>query len=270
MTECPHCHREIEINEINHGTLFNCPLCNAVYFVGWDGQPELPPTAEEMAAENIAEAVSGDPGSADSSGTGASIHVENAFIALESGNDDVIIDNSTYESGNEDLEGVQHNAPAETVFGPMPTDADGLPESLESSVDTAGYESGEMDTDPIPAGDYDFSQPLGDQPVAGADNLADEPGFADVTKFANSQADAGPMTYSLKITGIDSGKIYGQLKEALSDSRFGWDVPDLMKTVKNGTLNLKGLNPAKAFVVVNRIKYLPLQISWRQDVLSAP
>ncbi len=41
MVECPKCHGSIEIGETNFGTLFTCSLCSGLFFVGWDGQPEL-------------------------------------------------------------------------------------------------------------------------------------------------------------------------------------------------------------------------------------
>ena len=42
MAECPQCHSSIQISEQSFGTLFTCPACSAVYFVGWDGVPERP------------------------------------------------------------------------------------------------------------------------------------------------------------------------------------------------------------------------------------
>ena len=41
MAACPVCHGEIPITDQNYGTLLSCPLCRAVFFVGWDGQPEI-------------------------------------------------------------------------------------------------------------------------------------------------------------------------------------------------------------------------------------
>lgn len=41
MVECPKCHGTIEISEASFGALFTCHLCRGLFFVGWDGQPEL-------------------------------------------------------------------------------------------------------------------------------------------------------------------------------------------------------------------------------------
>ncbi len=115
---------------------------------------------------------------------------------------------------------------------------------------------------------YDFSQTLDytpEVPVGGTPDTAD---FSDVTDFANTNTVSGPLTYMVIIEGIESSRLLMQLKEAMMDSRFGWDVAELLTHVGGGRLILQGLSPAKASVLINRIKYLSFKISWRQDVLS--
>lgn len=53
MSSCPSCHGQILIAEANFGTLLACPLCSSIFFVGWDGQPELSanPVVEEPSTE---------------------------------------------------------------------------------------------------------------------------------------------------------------------------------------------------------------------------
>ena len=57
--------------------------------------------------------------------------------------------------------------------------------------------------------------------------------------------------------------------EALTDTRFGWDADELMGRVSSGSLTIKGLNPTKASILVNRIKYLPVELEWKQEVFNA-
>lgn len=121
---------------------------------------------------------------------------------------------------------------------------------------------------------YDFSQPLDqasvEEPsVDHAANPMSSADFSDVMEFANSNANVGPLSYAVIIEGIESSHLLIQLKEAMTDSRFGWDVAALLEQVGGGRLVLSGLSPAKASVLVSRIKYLPLKISWRQDVLAS-
>ncbi|HWU45099.1 MAG TPA: hypothetical protein VN132_16715, partial [Bdellovibrio sp.] len=110
-----------------------------------------------------------------------------------------------------------------------------------------------------------FNEPPMQIPTSGVSDTAD---FNDVTDFANTTASVGSLTYVVVIDGIDSSQLVYQLKEAMTDSRFGWDVAETLAQMSGGRLVLTGMNSAKAAVLINRIKYLPFKISWRQDVLS--
>lgn len=93
--------------------------------------------------------------------------------------------------------------------------------------------------------------------------------FSDVLAFGNSDADVSTFKYVVTIEGIDSSKLRHDLAIAMSDTRFGWDPNDLISQITQERLVLTDLSTAKAFVLINRIKYLPLKIFWRQDVLSS-
>ena len=54
MAQCPSCQSSIEIGPQHHGALYNCTHCNAVFFVGWDGQPEMPEVHEPIPVEPVA------------------------------------------------------------------------------------------------------------------------------------------------------------------------------------------------------------------------
>lgn len=118
---------------------------------------------------------------------------------------------------------------------------------------------------------YDFSQTLdvtSEANFEAAQNVSDSSDFSDVTDFANADNTSGPISYTLTIEGIDTAKLTSDLKEAMMDSRFGWDVEEIFTKKNKDTLVLNSLSPAKASILVSRIKYLPLKISWRQDVLT--
>ena len=115
---------------------------------------------------------------------------------------------------------------------------------------------------------YDFNSRLDESPVDAPMINNNEADFSDVTDYANSNTLAGPLTYTLTIEGLDSNSLIAQLRESMTDSRFGWDVDGLLGSLKKDRLVLQGVSPAKASVLISRIKYLPLKISWRQDVLS--
>ena len=76
----------------------------------------------------------------------------------------------------------------------------------------------------------------------------------------------GAISYCVRIQNIDTKEVRILLMEALSDSKFQWDVREVMRTIKNGELELRNLNPVKASVIVQRTRLLPVKISWKQDV----
>ncbi|UYL10335.1 hypothetical protein B9G69_007045 [Bdellovibrio sp. SKB1291214] len=97
---------------------------------------------------------------------------------------------------------------------------------------------------------------------------SDDSNFADVLEFANANTNSGNFSYAVIVEGIDSSHLVHQLREAMTDSKFGWNVSELLTHIGGGRLVITGLSPAKASVFINRIKYLPFKVSWRQDVLS--
>lgn len=115
---------------------------------------------------------------------------------------------------------------------------------------------------------YDFNQPLDNNVIPIIPATPDTNDFSDVTDFGNASAAVGPLAYTLIIEGIESSLLLKELREAMMDSRFRWDVSGILQQVRGGRLVITGLDPAKAAVFLGRIKYLPFKLSWRQDVLS--
>ena len=89
--------------------------------------------------------------------------------------------------------------------------------------------------------------------------------------FANSevsQAKDGLLSFSILISGIDSKELRESLRQALEDGRFGWNAGILMGRIRKGCLRLDNVSPVKATILVNRIKRLPLTISWEQYAIT--
>lgn len=195
MVNCPHCHQENKISEEHHGTLFTCPLCQGVYFVGWDGLPEQQ-----------------DPV------------------------DPALVEPFTFPHARPPVES---EPPAET--------------ENPSSFEPLGMDAN------IPATDFSL------EPIV---STTDAPNMQEVVDFANSNEVESALTYSVCIRGIDIADTREKVREALSDQRFGWDVDNLFKQIKNGQLVLNQMNPAKTQALISRIKFLDIEIEWRQDVFS--
>ncbi len=267
MTECPQCHQQIEIDTAHHGTLFTCPLCSAVYFVGWDGNPEIP--VPEIENEFSANDIYGN-----SSESNQSIQTDIAFADFSDA-EQIIPDNSNYNPTS------YESLPENSDLSVLSSDETPVGMSLESQENLNDYSPvaeaeavGEVsftasEVDNVDS-EYDFSKPLDEVSLQNMQEpVAESTNFEDVQNFANSDTSQGGLSYSLLIEGIDSGKIHKDLRDALTDNRLGIDLDEVLKQIQGGALRITGLNPVKASVIINRVKYLPLRLSWRQDVLSS-
>jgi hypothetical protein len=178
LSPCPVCFQQVQILDQHHGTLLTCPHCQAVFFVGWDGQPESAAAAEP-------------------------------------------------------------SAPAEAIAAAEPSAA---PEPVVESA-------------------------FGSEPSDVAEPALNN--FSDVLDFANSTQSQGLLVYDLAISGIDLRAHESALRDCLSDSKFKFEVEDLMSQVQDGKLNIKNLSAAKMMILVQRLKVHPFKITWRQNALTA-
>ncbi|MEK2689655.1 TFIIB-type zinc ribbon-containing protein [Bdellovibrio sp. GT3] len=249
MVHCPSCQQPVEILDKHLGTLFTCPLCAAVFFVNWDGQPEV--ASHEVEQETPEQN-------------------DNGFVPP-------IADQYQDQYQDQYIEPTEepHFQANADSFGEV--NADHAGEGFESTPLTEQYSEqlSVAATESEPAYDigsnesFDYSENLNQpaEPII-PPATSDDANFADVLDFANANTTAGNFSYAVIIEGLDSSQLVYQLKEAITDSKFGWDVSELLTHIGGGRLIIKGLSPAKASVLINRIKYLPFKISWRQDVLS--
>lgn len=253
MIPCPSCQQPVEILDKHLGTLFTCPHCNAVYFIDWNGQPEMAQHEPEPEAPVDAPVEAFMPGPEDFSGG----------MDFQGG--------ESFQPGNDFQPPIQDFSTPENSEQAYATEAY-EPNQEPVSENVSYAEAPEPSMGEVPSVEetpYDFSQPLDaiNEPEIGS-GVSDSADFSDVTGFANADTAVGPMAYTVTIEGIESSMLLNQLREAMTDSRFGWDVTEILKQVGGGRLVLRSLSPAKASVLINRIKYLPFKISWRQDVLS--
>ncbi len=95
--------------------------------------------------------------------------------------------------------------------------------------------------------------------------------LSEIAKFGNSEVSLGkdgPYIYDILIWNIDSREVRERLREALTDRRFAWDVDKLMNSIQQGALRISQINAVKSAVVVNRLKNLPVGISWEQKLFT--
>lgn len=135
-------------------------------------------------------------------------------------------------------------------FSPLGFDLPGSPESSSTEVGASGPVASSEVANPS---EIDPNDPLG------------------LSAYANSEisgAKDGPMVVTLVISGIDTKDIRDEIRQVLKDSRFGWDVVQVMSRIRGGELRIEAISPVKATVVINRIKSLPVQIRWEQNAIT--
>lgn len=126
-------------------------------------------------------------------------------------------------------------------------------ETIAVSQDEAPFALPNLDDGPV------------DQPNPGFVSTPEDP--LGLNAFANSelsQAKDGPLVFRLFISGIDSKEMRENIREALTDSRFGWNATEILSRSTMGLLSIDGVSPIKAAVLVNRLKRFPLRIRWEQ------
>jgi hypothetical protein len=281
LAQCPNCHKSVEILDKHLGTLFTCPQCNAVFFIDWNGQPEL--ANHEVEIEAPVEEAFVPP-------------IETSTLSYETPIEPTIVGDipenipeemapqeepylapaeeippgsefqtpQSYDQDQQYQQAQQFDAPMEDYQNPPQSPQENAVQAYSGGLSAPASEA-EPEID-----NYDFNQALGQSPPQPMQSLtSDSSDFSDVTDFGNANAAAGPLSYMVIIDGIETSHLLKQLREAMTDSRFGWDVQSILAKMAGGRLILTGLSPAKASVLINRIKYLPFKISWRQDVLSS-
>ncbi len=283
MIPCPSCHKPVEILDKHVGTLFTCPHCNAVYFIDFSGQPEMANHEAEVETPSAYEPPAQDFSSPQDYSSEASVPADlsaETNYAHEQPVEQNYVQENNFQPdedaaySNEQNESSEQNYSSEQNFGSQDQSFENSSESAEQNDFSTPQDSAYSEAEPTPVVEeapFDFNRTLDQAPAEAPPpvSVSDNSDFSDVTDFANADTVAGPLTYVVMIDGIESSQLLYQLKEAMTDSRFGWDVAELLSTVGGGRMVIPGLTPAKASVLINRIKYLPFKISWRQDVLSS-
>lgn len=209
--------------------MVNCPGCSAIVFVDMEGNAHVANEGEQSSgATEPFDTPSFSPATPSESEVAEPLSFEPAPL----------------EAPMEPIEPAPFEAPAEEQ-PPVDLDMNAFLGYGGSEGSTAEGGGGQSQIDP--------NDPLG------------------ISAYANSEISAakdGPLVVSLIISGIDTKDLRTDVREALQDSRFGWDATTLMGTIKGGVLRIDQISPVKATVIVNRIKNLAVQIRWEQNAIT--
>jgi hypothetical protein len=238
-----------------------CPKCGVVIFVDMDGEaqvgsvtPAHDPSADALA---MLEPAAEDPNaSADPFALGyQETEAAEAQISVPEPESEPI--------PHSELEPEPESAPG-LEPGPEPGPE---PELNMDSLLGYGEPVSSEDMSPIDLAMSD-SGPGRDRDSNSGRDASDPLGISEYANSELSQAKDGPLLFRLVISGIDSKEIRASLREAMEDSRFGWDVDAVMRSIVKGELRIDHVSPVKATIMISRIKCMPVRIRWEQYAVT--
>ena len=251
---CPNCRIDAVITENSFGALYNCPNCQAVYFINFEGQPEYGAMAslESEAASSISEAVETHPQGRPPVVDQVQFHqpIEPSALDLPSFADPALQFDpaAAYSEKTEEIGQV----------------------SIESEPSLLGetFNQNEFAVESEPFQSFSDIQTTEPASLSQASSL---PSFAEVAQdlaaFGNSETQLAQLNYNLKIVGIDNAQILAAVKEALLDSRFGWDAEEMIRLVKNGEITIQKMNPVKAYILAKRLHFIDVEKHWTPNAV---
>ncbi|MES2854514.1 MAG: hypothetical protein V4692_01570 [Bdellovibrionota bacterium] len=263
--QCPRCGTNLKDD---YG-MTQCPGCSVFAFVDMDGNAQInsPDAPEEAASESIIDATvesyadTPTDFAANFSTDSMMPAMDPAGIETTAVNADLPSSYAEEISGISGISGVPENQISDFQ---MENPADSF-ESMEApeAEQPLDFQMGIVDeAAPEPPSDG-FSEALPDF------GPADDP--LGLNGFANSEISSGkdgPFLFRILILGIDSKEIRESIREALEDSRFGWDPDQILSKLDKGKLVIEDLAPVKATIIIHRIRRLPVKIRWEQYAIS--
>jgi hypothetical protein len=244
MPSCPFCQTELP----DDFGLIDCPGCEAALFIEMDGTVQAPGEASPSAETSDAFA--------------APEEVEGTFV-------DQLLEEPSMEEPME--------PPSEEILEEAPEEiSEQMPEEIPEPFQAQEEESYEEVQEEVPEAPEEFSQEaqqeelppeIPEGPLQVSDPVPDRVSAADISQLANAMDEQGVvegLRYDLRISGIDSADLRKEVYDSLLDRKLGWNMDDLMETLKDGVLEVKAVSAVKAQVVVQRLKTLPLQVRWSQ------
>lgn len=230
---CPNCNNEQSVSEGNYGALYTCKSCQAVYFIGFDGKPEFGAIEEPT---SVPEAVPQFDQPLDMS----TLPPTNLPEAISAVMDEL----AQTHDGMADINPLQ----------PL-TDFN----QNEFAVNASPFES--LQSESLPFTPLQTSQ--ASSTAAPFAEIAQE-----ISAYGNSETQIAHLNYDLRVSGLDTSELINAFKDVINDSRFGWDMNEIMKTMKAGEIRFQQLNPVKAYILAKRLQFLNIEKTWKQNAVG--
>lgn len=239
--QCPKCKTELKDD---YG-MVNCAGCGSIVFVDMEGMVHVSSESDEPILAQVIDPAPAKPGFTPDGFTASGFHPAKGT--------DTPLGPGAANTSNEpvaDFASFEPMTPATPQESPV-TESPGEPEVANMDA-FLGYET-EPEPETKPPSQIDPKDPLG------------------ISAYANSEisgAKDGPLVVTLVISGIDTKDIRDEVRQVLKDSRFGWDVAQVMSQVRGGVLRIEQISPVKATIVVNRVKSLAVRVQWEQSAIT--
>jgi hypothetical protein len=237
---CPNCNNEQSVNEGNYGALYTCKACQAVYFIGFDGKPEFGEVEnfQDASYENSSQPPTQPEG----------------------------LDNLQMPSFDQPLD--MSTLPPTNLPDAVAAVMDELPQTNEVAADInpmqplAEFNENEFAVNASP---FENLQPASSStpPTTQFSEIAKE-----ISAYGNSETQIAHLNYDLRVSGLDTVELINEFKDIINDSRFGWDMNEVMKTMKAGEIRFQQLNPVKAYILAKRLQFLNVEKIWKQNAVG--
>lgn len=228
---CPVCHADSAVTEKNYGALYTCPSCQAVYFINFDGQPEYGEMGEYAPQETSMEVADPSPGTdlSEAFSQNSVSGGSDISLATDFSSPTAAFENNIHLTNDHDLAGQM--VPGDSIETVNPF----------SNLNESSFA----------------------EPVSTFSEVAQN-----ITDFGNQDVQIAGLSYDLKISGLDTHELRELFKEAINDSRFGWESADLMRTIRNGEVEIIKLNPVQAYILAKRLQFVDIERKWIQNALD--
>ncbi|HMN69341.1 MAG TPA: hypothetical protein PKC28_12440, partial [Bdellovibrionales bacterium] len=103
-------------------------------------------------------------------------------------------------------------------------------------------------------------------PYQSASSLS-SPDLSDVARFGNSDISGGrdgTLRYKVTVEGVDTSDVRMAFREALTDRKFVWDIDQILRSMRHGQVTIDNVTPSKAFMLISRLRNLPVRVTWEQ------
>lgn len=281
MSQCPLCHAQVK----DDFGLIECPGCGAQLIVHMDGRLEYQGASEvdqrEPEAQKEASEVSKlfPPDRAEPLEIEVGDEAQAGYEPTQMRSADLVPPEKTgegYRMPEDDMYDAARDYTSEIAnhSGDEPPE---LAEPLEPEKEFLGAES-EPEPEPEQEAqpqdlypDFDGQEVPSQGAVYNSSDSPASPDMSDVARFGNSDISGGregPLRYNLFIEGVDTVDVREAFREAITDRKLMWDTDQILRSLRNGRVNIQNIAPTKAYILITRLRGLPVQVRWEQYAIS--